>query len=89
MSGLGQSWDDYKLKPHGTLAAYQRHLRKHEHACYPCMQADARDRAERLGSEYKGPKVPDPRRARNGLPVFRPYIYRGTGADAYTGEVVL
>jgi hypothetical protein len=25
----------------------------------------------------------------NGLPEFRPYIYRGTGADAYTGEVVL
>lgn len=25
---------------------------------------------------------------RNGLP-FRPYVYRGTGADAFTGEVVL
>lgn len=25
---------------------------------------------------------------RNGLPPFRPYVYRGTGADTYTGEIV-
>lgn len=88
MSPLGQAWDDYKLKPHGTLAAYQRHLRKKEQACYPCMQADARNRADRRGAEYKGPKVPDPRQARNELPLFRPYVYRGLGCDAITGEVV-
>lgn len=27
--------------------------------------------------------------APNGLPEFRPYVYRGLGCDAFTGEVVL
>jgi hypothetical protein len=25
----------------------------------------------------------------NGMPEFRPYVYRGLGCDAFTGEVVL
>jgi hypothetical protein len=69
----------------GTDAGYQRHRRHGEQPCYPCLQAQARRNAERKGSEYTGPQIPDPRRTRNGLPEFRPYVYRGTGADILTG----
>ena len=89
MSRQGQTWNDLDLQPCGTLAAYTRHRRRREPACYACLQANARDYGERAGYTYEGPQIPDPRQVRNGLPVPKPYRYRGTGADAFTGEVVL
>lgn len=68
----------------GTDTGYQRHRRAGERICYPCLQANARRHAERTGTGYAGPATPDPRRARNGLPV-RFYVYRGTGVDTLTG----
>jgi len=87
VSHLGQTWDD--AQPCGTEAAYQRHRRRKEPACYPCLQANARAHADQRGGEYTGPSVPDPRPLRNGLPEPKPYVYRGLGCDAFTGEVVL
>lgn len=87
MSRAGQTWDD--LQPCGTDAAYQRHRRRGEQACYACLQAQARTKADLRGNAYAGPSVPDPRPVRNGIPEPVPYVYRGTGADAYTGEVVV
>ncbi len=87
MTRAGQQWPD--LQPCGTPAAALRHSRRGEPVCYPCLQAMARAWQDRTGQEYRGPQVPDPRPVRNGLPGPRPYVYRGTGADAYTGEVVL
>ena len=70
MSRLGQTWAD--LQPCGTSAAYTRHRRKGEPACYACLQAEARLRQDRKGSEYIGPSVPDPRPVLNGLPDMPP-----------------
>jgi hypothetical protein len=81
MSRLGQMWDD--AQPCGTDAGYQRHRRRGERSCYPCLQAQARRQGRAC------PAVPDPRPVRNGLPEPRPYVYRGLGCDAFTGEVVL
>jgi hypothetical protein len=88
VSRQGQTWDELDLEPCGTDAAYQRHRRRGERACYACLQAQARSHAEHRGGEYCGPSIPDPREVRNGLPPTRPYVYRGTGADAFTGEIV-
>lgn len=85
MTRLGQRWPD--AQPCGTDAGYTGHLRRGERPCYSCRQANARRQATRGGREYIA--IFDPREVRNGLPEFRPYVYRGTGADAYTGEVVL
>lgn len=71
-----------ELAPCGTPAAYRRHLRHGERPCSDCLAA------ERVGRGYAVTAlVPDPRPVRNGIPV-RLYVYRGSGADAYTGEVV-
>lgn len=86
MSRQGQTWPDQQ--PCGTEAAYLRHRRHGEQACYPCMQANARAGQDKRGGDYRGPLIPDPRQVRNGLPEPMPYVYRGTGADAFTGEVV-
>ena len=43
-------------------------------------EAQARHRAGNGGSRYV------PRQVRNGLPPLRPYVYRGTGYDLFTGE---
>ena len=41
------SWEAHEPKPHGTAAAYYRHLRRGDGvACYPCRRA-ARDYARR------------------------------------------
>jgi hypothetical protein len=82
---MSSEWDDVC----GTDAGYQRHRRRGEQPCYPCLQGQARRNADRTGSEFRGPQIPDMRRVRNGLPEPRPYIYRGSGCDAFTGEVVL
>lgn len=79
---MSSEWDDVC----GTDAGYQRHRRRGEPQCYACLQAQARRNSDRTGSEFRGPQIPDTRQVRNGLPGFRPYAYRGTGADAYTGE---
>lgn len=88
MSRQGQTWDD--AQPCGTEAAYQRHRRRGERACYACLQANGRTWQDKAaGRDYRAPKIPDPRQVRNGLPEPRPYVYRGLGWDAFTGEVVL
>ena len=87
MSRLGVYWSPDRLKPCGTPAAYRRHLRRHEQPCFACRQANAIEHAGRQGSEPSA-LTEDRREIRNGLPEFRPYVYRGSGADAYTGEVV-
>lgn len=35
------------LRPCGTTAAYRRHKRRGEAACFSCLQANARDKADR------------------------------------------
>ena len=85
MTSLGKTWSEAQC---GTEAGHQLHVRRKERVCYSCMQGHDRYRADLRGYESTGPKVPDPRQVRNSLPPFRPYVYRGTGADAYTGEVV-
>lgn len=83
--GLGQ-WHPGLLKPCGTPAAARRHQRRGEPLCETCRQAARREKAGRIGV-MPGTDSPDYREVRNGLPEFRPYVYRGTGTDAYTGEV--
>lgn len=78
----------YPIAPHGTPAGARRHYRRGEKPCFACMTAARNDAAARKGYQAGNTQVPDHRPVRNGLP-FRPYVYRGTGADAYTGEVVL
>jgi hypothetical protein len=54
-------------------------------------EARARHRAGRGPGKLGGRNLFEPvwdEPPRNGLP-WKPYRYRGTGADAYTGEVVL
>lgn len=70
MSNQGHRWNELDVKPCGTEAAYQRHYRRHEQACYPCLQAHAR-----RDNGASGPLVPDPRPARNGLPEPGRYVY--------------
>ena len=73
MSTLGKSWSEAQC---GTEAAYLRHHRRGERACYSCMQANSRVHADRTGGDYRGPSIPDPRQVRNGLPAPKPYVYR-------------
>jgi hypothetical protein len=53
MTTLGIRHPDWQLKPHGTLAAYRRHLRRGERACESCLQAGRRSwslRAARINA---------------------------------------
>jgi hypothetical protein len=84
MGTLGKTWSEAQC---GTEGGHRQHYRRGERSCYSCMQAHDRYRAERRGCQSIGPGIPDPRPVRNGLPV-KLYVYRGTGADAFTGEVV-
>ncbi len=62
-------------QPCGTPAAARRHYRRGEPLCEACAQAARRKRSGgRAGSQ-----VADFREVRNGLPEFRPYVYRGAG----------
>lgn len=42
MTTLGIRHEDWQLRPHGTRAAYRRHLRRGERACESCLQAERR-----------------------------------------------
>jgi hypothetical protein len=67
-------------QPCGTRAAYRRHLRHGEQPCRACLAAEREgDRAAKARA-----RAADTREARNGLPVFVPYTYRGTGYDQLT-----
>ena len=37
----------WRVKPHGTVAAYKRHRREGERACRPCLDAVALDKFAR------------------------------------------
>jgi hypothetical protein len=74
----------YATQPCGTPAGARRHYRRGEKPCAACLAAQRGDQARRRGHEA-GAQTPDPREIRNGIP-WRPYRYRGTGADAFTGE---
>ena len=80
--GHSSRWAEEYLQPCGTPAAARRHQRRGERACDACLAA-ARIRNRTTPQALS----PDYREIRNGLP-FRPYVYRGSGADAYTGEIV-
>lgn len=81
----GRRWDEALLAPCGTPAAARRHRRRKEPLDEACRLAARADAAERKGvTRLLGE---DHREIRNGIP-WRPYRYRGSGADAYTGEVV-
>jgi hypothetical protein len=64
------------LKPCGTPAAARRHYRRGEPLDAACRAVEHR-RLAGNASEMS----PDYRETRNGLPEFRPYVYRGTGED--------
>jgi hypothetical protein len=75
---------------HGTEAALRGHYRRGEKPiagwCQACAAYGRRRWAERQGrARAAGVLSPDRREVRNGLPEFRPYVYRGTGADVLTG----
>lgn len=38
----GKPWPSWRLRPHGTEAAYRRHLRRGEEACPACLEGAAR-----------------------------------------------
>jgi hypothetical protein len=80
-------WPEWRLAPCGTLAAYRRHYRRGDPYCHTCRRANAERRGADPYSVAGGDAMPDLRPVRNGIP-WRPYVYRGTGADAFTGEVV-
>jgi hypothetical protein len=82
-------WPEWRLAPCGTAAASRRHWRHGDPPCYTCRRADAERRGGNPYNRVAGlaDAMPDPRPVRNGIP-WRPYVYRGTGADAFTGEVV-
>lgn len=55
---------DRRLAPHGTEAAYQRHVRLKESACQPCRDAHTvayRERRQRLPPKKRIRRRPDPR----------------------------
>ena len=62
------------LAPCGTAAAYRRHFRAGEKACQACRDAESLRRGHI-------PREPDRRQLRNGMPAFKPYVYRGRGYD--------
>jgi hypothetical protein len=72
------SWD---LKPCGTAAAARRHYRRGEPLDQACLAAARRQYAETRGRGGAPEQFSAPRETRNGLPEFRPYVYRGTGED--------
>jgi len=85
------SWKTAPVKPCGTTAAYKRHLRnprKYGPPCEDCLAAERRRvagaRRPVAAPKGAGTLAPDRRERRNGLPVFRPYRYRGTGEDVLT-----
>ena len=43
---LGLRHPDWQLRPHGTPAAYYRHLRRGEKPCPSCQQAESRRNAD-------------------------------------------
>ena len=76
-----------ELAPCGTPAAYRRHLRHGDPPCAICLQAERLRTGERYGSDPWNPtQAPDRRAVRNGLPEFRPYVYRGLGYDQHEEE---
>ena len=72
-----------RKRPCGTPAAAKYHRRHGEPLCDACRQAERRQSAERRGSQPgsdqpgRWAKSPDRREIRNGLPEFKPYVYRG------------
>lgn len=71
------------LAPCGTAAAYRRHQRNGETPDYECQQAAARDQADKGRNPSGRNLLADPRPRRNGLPEWRPYVYRGAGYDTF------
>jgi hypothetical protein len=71
------------LAPCGTSAAARRHRRRGEPACEACLQAERLRIAQQRGGTAPSSLSIDRRHVRNGLPEFRPYVYRGTGDDIY------
>lgn len=72
------------LKPCGTPAALRRHYKRKEPVCDLCAEARKRQTAAdyaRRSGRWAPSSGPDRREIRNGLPEFRPYVYRGTGYD--------
>jgi hypothetical protein len=59
----------------GTLTAARRHNRRHEPACHDCRQAEARNHAERSGTDGDGAQTGDFRAVRNGLPMIPGYAW--------------
>lgn len=73
-------------RPCGTAAAARRHYKHGEPLDEACKAAVRRQSAESnarrgTGPGQSGSKTADYREVRNGLPGFRPYVYRGTGYD--------
>ena len=46
-----------ELKPHGTNAAYVRHIKAGEQACAPCKAAHTRDEQARLAGTLPPPEL--------------------------------
>lgn len=82
--GLGGIMGRKAVKPCGTVAALRRHYKRNEPVCEACAEArrqrTAEDYAKRSG-RWAPSSGPDRRMIRNGLPEFRPYVYRGLGYD--------
>jgi hypothetical protein len=75
--------------PCGTTAGARRHYRAGEKPCPACLEANRQiKRIERGTAPAAAREFPAQRAVRNGIP-WKPYVYRGTGADACTGEVVI
>lgn len=70
---------------HGTSRGARAHYRRGERPCPACYQAMLTSQGTR-GGYNGGANSPDRRERRNGLPEFRPYVYRGLGFDALTGD---
>jgi hypothetical protein len=82
-SRKGQRYDPDKLAPCGTPAAARRHYRHGEPPCGACLAANQNEKARQMGHQGGGQSI-DRRDIRNGIPEFRPYVYRGTGRDDLT-----
>jgi hypothetical protein len=77
-------------RPCGTAAAARRHYKLREPLDEACKSAVRRQSAESNARRGTGPgdagsKTADFREFRNGLPEFRPYVYRGRGYDIMEG----
>lgn len=79
---------DRVLKPHGTPAAYQRHIKAGEDACDACRTARAN-----YTRDYRAGKVPKREPAKHGtLRGYNAHRYRAEKAcrpclDAYAGYI--